>query len=82
MVKVIEVELTMIEEKITDILIRKSMTANQLLYYLEGLGWPLSPWQLRQILSSMERLKVITKDRKGHTFRYKYLTLTELSRRS
>ena len=81
MTKVIEVKLTDLEEKISEVLSRKSlgMTAGQISYFLEGMGWPLSSWQIGRILRDMERLGVISRSRSGHIYRYKYISLTELN---
>ena len=79
MTRVIEVSLTDLEEKISDALSRRTlgMTANQISFFLEGLGFPLSSWQLGRILRDMERLGVISRHRSGHIYRYKYITPTE-----
>ena len=76
--KIIEVTLTELEEKITESLKSRSLTANQISYLLEGYGWPLSSWQLSHILSQMTRMGILEREKKGHVFRYQLSKLTEL----
>ena len=80
--KVIEVTLTELEEKITESLKSRSLTANQISYLLEGYGWPLSPWQLSHVLTTLTRMGVLSRERRGKIFRYKRVYLQELNPRS
>ena len=80
--KVIEVTLTELEEKITESLKSRSLTANQISYLLEGYGWPLSPWQLSHVLTTLTRMGVLSRERTGKIFRYKRVYLQELNPRS
>ena len=76
--KVIEVTLSELEEKITETLQKRSLTTNQISFLLEGYGWPLSSWQLSHILSQMTRMGILEREKKGHIFRYQLSKLTEL----
>lgn len=80
--KVIEVTLTELEEKITESLKSRSLTANQISYLLEGYGWPLSPWQLSHVLTTLTRMGVLSRERTGKIFRYKRVYLQGLNPRS
>ena len=80
--KVIEVTLTELEEKITESLKSRSLTANQISYLLEGYGWSLSPWQLSHVLTTLTRMGVLSRERTGKIFRYKRVYLQELNPRS
>ena len=75
MTRVIEVSLTDLEERILEILSRKSLglTANQISIYLETSGLPLSSWQVRDVLRDMNRLGLISRERSGHKYRYSFL---------
>jgi hypothetical protein len=76
--KIIEVTLSELEEKITETLQKRSLTTNQISFLLEGYGWPLSPWQLSHILSQMTRMGVLERQKKGHVYRYQLSNLNEL----
>ncbi len=76
--KVIQVTLSELEEKIEESLKARSLTANQISYLLEGYGWPLSSRQLSPILSQMTRMGVLSRERSGKVFRYKRILPQEL----
>jgi predicted transcriptional regulator len=77
--RVIEVTLSELEEKIEESLKTRSLTANQISYLLEGYGWPLSSWQLSHILSQMTRMGILSRERSGKVFRYKRVFPLELN---
>ena len=75
--KVIQVTLSELQEKITEALQKRSLTTNQISFLLEGYGWPLSSWQLSHILGQMTTIGILTREKAGHIYRYK-VKLTEL----
>lgn len=71
-IKVIEIEISALQEIILDISERHpgGMSAERIRFILEGKDIPLSPFQVRQVLLEMTTLKLLTRVKRSRTYSY------------
>lgn len=71
-IKVIEIELTEIEELILQIMNRHQggMTAERIRYTLDGREIPLSGYQVRKILNEMTILNLVQREKRSRSYIY------------
>jgi DNA-binding transcriptional ArsR family regulator len=67
----IYIELTELEEVILGSLSRKSKTTEQVRYFLEGKGITLSSYTVSRTLRDLERMGMVTREKRSRTYRYK-----------
>ena len=66
----IEVDLSELEELILQAVAKRSKTAYQVMYYLEGKGVDMNSRKIAVQLRAMERMKLVTRVKTGKVYRY------------